>query len=146
MDNIEIKKIEQDEITSCIELEKEHGIHILNERIISEDIKKENYIYLVAKKENTVLGYIGISYVLDTADIISIVVSNKHTKMGIASKLLDNIFNTCKKLNISRIMLEVRTSNIPAQKLYEKNGFCKISVRKKYYDNIEDAYIYEKEL
>ena len=43
-------------------------------------------------------------------------------------------------------MLEVRKSNISAQKLYEKNGFKKISVRKNYYDNIEDAFIYLKAL
>ena len=43
-------------------------------------------------------------------------------------------------------MLEVRNSNIPAQKLYEKHGFKQITIRKNYYDNSEDALIYEKEL
>lgn len=42
-------------------------------------------------------------------------------------------------------MLEVRKSNIIAQKFYEKLGFTKIYTREKYYpDNYEDAYIYEK--
>ena len=43
-------------------------------------------------------------------------------------------------------MLEVRRSNIPAQKLYEKHGFKQIAIRNNYYDNTEDALIYEKEL
>ena len=68
------------------------------------------------------------------------------TKKGIASSLLSNIYSFCINNGIIKILLEVRKSNIIAQNLYEKQGFKKISERKKYYDNIEDAYIYEKEL
>lgn len=49
--------------------------------------------------------------------------------------------------SISHIFLEVRESNIAAQKLYEKYGFCNIAMRKAYYtDTQENAYIYEKKL
>ena len=38
------------------------------------------------------------------------------------------------------VTLEVRVSNLPAQRLYEKYGFRHVGVRKKYYtDNNEDA-------
>ena len=40
------------------------------------------------------------------------------------------------------ITLEVRVSNRGAQSLYDKYGFKKVGVRKRYYlDNNEDAYI-----
>lgn len=146
MENIVIQKMTENDIFYSIQAEKSHNIHILDENILKEDLKKDNYIYLVAKKDDIVLGYIGISFVLDNADIISIVVSKEYTKNGIASLLLDNIFKICKEKNITSIFLEVRKSNIPAQKLYEKYNFVNISTRKNYYDGIEDAYIYKKEL
>ena len=66
---------------------------------------------------------------------------------GIATLLLNTVFNFAKENNITRIFLEVRPSNIHAIKLYEKNDFKTISTRKNYYkDNNEDAIIYLKEI
>ena len=134
----------QDDIEQCINIEKSHNIKILSREILENDLKKDSNYYLVATLNNTLIGYIGLSYVLDTADIISIVVKKDYTKKGIASLLLSEIISFCYKKEIKDIFLEVRKSNTPAQALYNKFGFFKISERKKYYNNIEDAYIFEK--
>lgn len=144
MDNITIRKMRQDDIEQCINIEKSHNIKILSKEILENDLKKDSNYYLVATLNNTLVGYIGLSYVLDTADIISIVVKKDYTKNGIASLLLREIISFCYKKEIKNIFLEVRKSNTPAQALYNKFGFFKISERKKYYNNIEDAYIYTK--
>ena len=144
MDNITIRKMRQDDIEQCINIEKSHNIKILSKEILENDLKKDSNYYLVATLNNTLIGYIGLSYVLDTADIISIVVKKDYTKNGIASLLLREIISFCYKKEIKNIFLEVRKSNTPAQALYNKFGFFKISERKKYYNNIEDAYIYTK--
>ncbi len=144
MDNITIRKMRQDDIEQCINIEKSHNIKILSREILENDLKKDSNYYLVATLNNTLIGYIGLSYVLDTADIISIVVKKDYTKKGIASLLLSEIISFCYKKEIKNIFLEVRKSNTPAQTLYNKFGFFKISERKKYYNNIEDAYIFEK--
>lgn len=144
MDNITIRKMRQDDIEQCINIEKSHNIKILSREILENDLKKDSNYYLVATLNNTLVGYIGLSYVLDTADIISIVVKKDYTKNGIASLLLREIISFCYKKEIKNIFLEVRKSNTPAQALYNKFGFFKISERKKYYNNIEDAYIFEK--
>lgn len=144
MDNITIRKMRQDDIEQCINIEKSHNIKILTREILENDLKKDSNYYLVATLNNTLIGYIGLSYVLDTADIISIVVKKDYTKKGIASLLLSEIISFCYKKEIKDIFLEVRKSNTPAQALYNKFGFFKISERKKYYNNIEDAYIYTK--
>lgn len=144
MDNITIRKMRQDDIEQCINIEKTHNIKILSREILENDLKKDSNYYLVATLNNTLIGYIGLSYVLDTADIISIVVKKDYTKKGIASLLLSEIISFCYKKEIKNIFLEVRKSNTPAQTLYNKFGFFKISERKKYYNNIEDAYIFEK--
>ena len=49
--------------------------------------------------------------------------------------------------NCDNISLEVRISNLPAQKLYESFGFMQVNVRKGYYsDNQEDALLLVKPL
>ena len=147
MDNIIISKMQDEDIEEALLTEQSHNIHILSKNILKEDIKNKNYNYLVAKNnDGKIIGYIGISYVLDSADIISIVVHKDYTQKGIATLLLQEIFAFAKENNIQKITLEVRSSNLPAQKLYEKHGFKQIAIRKKYYDNTEDALIYEKEL
>ena len=147
MDNILISKMQDEDIDEALLAEQSHNIHILSKNILKEDIKNKNYYYLVAKNnQKKIVGYIGISYVLDEADIISIVVHKDYTKNGIATLLLQEIFKFAKDNNIQKLMLEVRNSNIAAQKLYEKHGFKQITIRKNYYDNSEDALIYEKEL
>lgn len=142
MDNINISKMNISDISEVKELEKAQNICILSENAIKNDLNDENYIYLVARKDNEIIGYIATSKVIDTVDILSIVIKEEYKKRGIATKLLQFIFEL---ENISKVMLEVRRSNIPAQRLYEKLGFNNIYTRKNYYpDNHEDALIYEK--
>lgn len=140
--NITITKMDVSDILEVKELENSQNINILSVESMKKDLKDTNYIYFVAKQDNEIIGYIAISKVLDIVDILSIVVKQNYKREGIATTLLKYIFNLD---NVSKIMLEVRKSNIIAQSLYEKLDFKKIHIRKNYYlDNHEDAYIYEK--
>ncbi|MBU0687463.1 MAG: ribosomal protein S18-alanine N-acetyltransferase [Candidatus Margulisbacteria bacterium] len=94
-------------------------------------------IYYAAKFGEKVVGYIGVEHILDEAHIINIAVHPDFRRQGIASALVKNILGSAKSF-----FLEVRKSNIPAQKMYEKHGFHVIDERKKYYvDNEEDALV-----
>ena len=111
MDNIIISKMQDEDIEEALLTEQSHNIHILSKNILKEDIKNKNYNYLVAKNnDGKIIGYIGISYVLDSADIISIVVHKDYTKKGIATLLLQEIFAFAKENNIQKIMLEVNNA------------------------------------
>ena len=122
MDNITIRKMRQDDIEQCINIEKSHNIKILSREILENDLKKDSNYYLVATLNNTLIGYIGLSYVLDTADIISIVVKKDYTKKGIASLLLSEIISLETGNKISKSGLYHRFNKIKkiAQKLKEK--------------------------
>ena len=68
-------------------------------------------------------------------------------KQNIGSLMLSKLIELAKlEPNISSITLEVNSNNIAAIKLYEKFGFKAVGLRKKYYNNIDDAIIYTKEL
>ncbi len=82
--------------------------------------------------------------VLDEAELLLIATHPDHLQQGYAQALLES---SIAELKVRAVFLEVRPSNLPAQKLYEKLGFLQISERKKYYQNpTEDAIIFKKTL
>ncbi len=61
--------------------------------------------------------------------------------------MIEEMVRCAISLGLTVLTLEVRESNYAAQNLYEKYGFKKLGVRKRYYsDNREDAWIMTKEL
>jgi ribosomal-protein-alanine N-acetyltransferase len=142
--NTVISKVNKEEINEIMDLQLRNNANILSKYSISTDLNNSNSIYFVAKIDNTIVGYIAANLLYDHIDILSILVDNQYLRNGVASTLLTSILNYAKNVNISDILLEVREANIIAQKLYEKFGFERISIRKKYYpDNLEDALIYK---
>lgn len=98
--------------------------------------------------EEKVVGYVCIRVIFDTAHILNLAVLPELRRRGIGSKLLQNALEELKRLrvDIGMVMLEVRESNIPAIKLYEKFGFNIIGKRASYYQTPkEDAVIMGKE-
>jgi len=80
-------------------------------------------------------------------EILLIYVNNHKRNIGYATKLLENIQLTLKRYNLKKIFLEVASNNIQAIKLYKKNKFKKIGIRKNYYlmdNNKINALVFEK--
>lgn len=116
-----------------------------NYEILKDEIVNNNSKYIVAKTEtDEIIGFIGIKIILDEAEFMNIVVHKDYRNKGIGSKLLEKILYICKKLKIKRILLEVNEKNETAIKLYEKYNFIKTGIRKKYYNNLNDAILMEK--
>ena len=106
-----------------------------------------NYLYLTALDKETVVGYAGATIVLDEADITNIAVEEGYRQLGIGEKLLLLLTEEAKKRGAARMFLEVRVSNGAAIGLYEKLGFSRVGLRKKFYRRPEeDAHIMMKEL
>lgn len=103
--------------------------------------------YIVAKdvSTNKIVGFIGIWIIVGEGDITNIAVLPEYRRNKIASNLVKNLIDICDANNCSIINLEVRSSNIAAQNLYQSFGFKKIGLRKAYYsDNKEDAILMQK--
>ena len=148
INNITIKKLEKNDINKILQIEKSQNVTILKETVILDDMSNSNNtLYFGAIYNDIIVGYIAITYVIDTIDMLSIVTMKNYENIGVATLLLEYIFNFAKKNNVNKIFLEVRTSNTKAINLYEKNNFKLISKRKNYYtDTKEDALIYLKEI
>ena len=84
--------------------------------------------------------------ILDEANIMNIAVRIDKRKLGIGSILLNKLIELAKFSNCTSILLEVNENNIPAIALYEKYHFERIGLRKKYYNNTDNAILMKKEI
>lgn len=98
-------------------------------------------IYLVATDGWRVVGYCGMRIVLDEAHITNMCVRPEYRGRGVGRRLLQGLKEEARHKGAHAMTLEVRVSNKAALKLYKDCGFTIEGVRKKYYQNKEDAYI-----
>jgi len=122
----------------------QEGSPLFTEKQLTAELDDENKIILIAYLYDIPVAFICFALLVDHIDIINIVTRNGYKNQGIASYLIKELYKFGFSKNINEFFLEVRVTNTPAISLYEKNGFKKISMRKKYYTNpIEDALIYK---
>lgn len=98
--------------------------------------------YFVATEGDEIVGYAGYWLILEEAHVTTIGVDPKHQRRGFGDLLMLDLIEHAAKAGAKWVTLEVRLSNIGAQKMYEKFGFTSLGRRKGYYqDNNEDALI-----
>lgn len=94
----------------------------------------------------SIIGYCGVMVVGDTADVQTIAVLPEHEGNGYGRAMLETMHTRSRQQGAERILLEVRADNPRAQRLYRRNGYTRIHVRPRYYDDGTDALIMLKEL
>lgn len=110
--------------------------------ILKQELENSSSHYFVAIQEDEIIGFGGIWKAVDDCHITDIVVKKSYRMHGIGSTILEKLIQIAKNDEIiNSLTLEVNVNNIPAQKLYEKFGFKTLGVRKKYYNNTDDAII-----
>ena len=136
-----------DHVAQVAELEKIcFGTEAWSERSVASELTNSLSLWLVAEEEGNVWGYVGSQTVMDETDMMNIAVHPEHRKQGIAAALVNNLVDALRTRGSHSLMLEVRASNDPARKLYDKLGFQQVGLRKNYYRNPkEDACILRKD-
>ena len=109
--------------------------------ILKQELENGKSKYFVAKQENEIVGFAGILLIIDQVNIMNIVVKKDKRHFGIGSSLLEEIIRYSKIHNATSITLEVNEKNIPAIKLYKKYGFKQVGLRRKYYNNEDNAIL-----
>jgi len=98
--------------------------------------------YVVARDGEGVVGYAGLWLMVDEAHITTFAVAPDRRRQGVGEHLLLELLRIAESVGAAVATLEVRVSNLPARRLYEKYGFRPVGVRPRYYtDNNEDALI-----
>ncbi len=87
-------------------------------------------------------GFIGVWLMVNEAHIVTVAVREECRRMGVGERLLIAAIDMAIDADQEVVTLEVRASNAGAQAMYEKYGFDRVGLRKRYYsDDHEDAVI-----
>ncbi|MBQ2753794.1 MAG: ribosomal protein S18-alanine N-acetyltransferase [Firmicutes bacterium] len=108
-----------------------------------KEIKENNMaVYKVALDDGKPVGYAGMWHIVNEGHITNVAVHEDYRRQGIGERLIDALFDVANDREMIGLTLEVRISNMAAQKLYTKKGFRPEGFRKNYYqDTKEDAVI-----
>lgn len=137
---MEFKAATTNDLNAIKEIEDEafHKPFTLEE--LTYEIKENPFSkYILCLIDNKIVGFINFWITFDSATINQIATKKEYRNKGIATNLLEYAETLLKKENVEFFTLEVRESNVAAINLYLKFGFIKISVKKGYYDDGEDA-------
>jgi [ribosomal protein S18]-alanine N-acetyltransferase len=94
---------------------------------------------ILAEIDGKIVGYVLFWVLPGAIDIHNVAVHIDYRRRGIARVLLGLVVDEARRQSLDRVMLEVRISNLPAQKLYQVMGFIATGIRKGYYSDNEDA-------
>ncbi|MDK6028034.1 N-acetyltransferase [Ignisphaera sp. 4213-co] len=123
-----------------------------------EHLSKYGDVFYVAEVDDKIVGYVltrveegeslfHIGKKVKKGHIVSVAVRENYRRRGIATYLLSTVLSILVHLyEASEAYLEVRVSNVPAIKLYEKLGFEILRKIEGYYLDGEDAYLMAKRL
>ena len=110
--------------------------------MFASELAKASSVCLGAFDHERLIGYIVNSRYVDAWHVMNVAVDPDFQRRGIASRLLERLFELTVDDDGRGYTLEVRVSNKEAIKLYEKHGFERHGIRRGYYtDNREDALI-----
>lgn len=145
MDNLKLSKMTLLDLENIQDILFTDFDDFWSTNVLKSELSNSNSTYLVAKLNNIIVGFGGIWKAVDDIHITNIVVRKDYRNKHIGSIILSKLIDISKlETNIKTLTLEVNSNNISAIKLYEKFNFKKVGLRKKYYNNIDDAIIYTK--
>ena len=97
--------------------------------------------------DGPVLGYFVAWFIEDEVHLGNLAVHPDRQGQGAGQRLLDDLIAEAGRRGGRMMTLEVRESNLGAQRLYLRNGFRPVAIRRRYYpDNHEDAIVMMLEL
>ncbi len=98
--------------------------------------------YVVARAAGAPVGFGGLWLMVDDAHITTFAVHPDWRRHGVGRRMLVALIEAARELGAARVTLEVRVSNLAAQRLYAELGFADVGRRVAYYtDDGEDAMI-----
>ena len=138
--DIEIDFMRESDLRAVMEIERCSFADPWSESAFRQEMKCSHV--LVARHNRVSVAFIIFWIVLDEVHIANFAVSPAYRRRGVGKYLLARSLMYLRRQGGRKVSLEVRVSNIPAQKLYRQFGFQVAAIRRKYYlNNGEDAYV-----
>ncbi|HLS08008.1 ribosomal protein S18-alanine N-acetyltransferase [Lentibacillus sp.] len=143
MGDVVIREMELSDIDDVMEVEKNSFVTPWPRNIMMQELNDNMYAhYFVLLVDDQVAGYAGMWHVIDDAQITTIAITPAYRGKKLGETLFLYVMKQAIGMGAKRLSLEVRVSNIAAQRMYRKFGLVPGGIRKHYYtDNQEDAIV-----
>jgi [ribosomal protein S18]-alanine N-acetyltransferase len=139
---LEIRSLETADLEAIEAIEQRAYPTPWSRSMFASELAKPTSICLGAFERDELVGYVINSRYVDAWHIMNVAVGPEHQRRGVASRLLERLFELTRDDERRGYTLEVRVSNEAAIELYERLGFEPRGIRRGYYtDNREDALI-----
>jgi ribosomal-protein-alanine N-acetyltransferase len=139
---IDIRVLELSDLNAIETIEQQAYPTPWSRSMFASELAKPTSICLGAFEGQDLLGYVINSRYVDAWHVMNVAVAPDHQRRGVATALLERLFELTRDDERRGYTLEVRVSNEDAIGLYEKLGFEARGIRRGYYtDNREDALI-----
>ena len=145
--NVELRRLGPTDLEAVEEIERSAYPTPWSRAMFLAELRKPGSLALGAFAEGeTLVGYAFVSRYVDAWHVMNVAVANDSRRRGIATALLERLFEVTSTDARRGYTLEVRVSNTEAIRLYERLGFEARGIRRGYYtDNREDALIMWRE-
>ncbi|MGP1569469.1 MAG: ribosomal protein S18-alanine N-acetyltransferase [Eubacteriales bacterium] len=106
------------------------------------ELENVNTTYVVVCDGDEIVGFAGFWKIANEGHITRVMISKDYRRQALGKVMLEFLMMLGKDMGVSEYTLEMRRSNEPALKFYEKLGFAVEGIRPKYYqNNMEDALV-----
>ena len=139
---IELRRLELSDLDAIEAIERASYPTPWSRSMFAGELAKPTSLSLGAVEDGRLVGYLVISRYVDAWHVMNVAVDPSHRRRGVATALLERLFEVTRDEARRGYTLEVRVSNAGAIRLYERLGFQARGTRRGYYtDNREDAVI-----
>ncbi len=156
-EGVTIRLARREDLSRIIEINRKCLPENYPEWFFEDHLRNWGKAFYVADVGGGVVGYVmtrvehGVGVIvkgfIKRGHIVSLAVLPEYRRRGIGTRLMQAALKSLKEEYGAReAYLEVRVSNTPAIRLYEKLGFKKVYVIPHYYLDGEDAYLMAREL
>jgi [ribosomal protein S18]-alanine N-acetyltransferase len=145
---MQLRDMKADDVAAVLGIEQQVHSHPWT-RGNFDDSLAGGHICKVYETGQEIVGYAVLMPALDEVQLLDIGIARAHQRKGLGEKLLAEMLALAREKKFSRMLLEVRRSNLAANALYRKAGFSEIGVRRGYYpaaQQREDAIVMEYKL
>lgn len=130
-----IRLMSTEDLEQVAELEKICFSESWSYAILESGLNSDYDRFYVFEQDERILGYCNLRVLCGEGEIERICVHPDVRRFGIGRKLMEAMDMFARDNQVTAMTLEVRESNLAAQKLYESFGFLAEAVRKNYYHN-----------
>ncbi|RDI73465.1 rimI: ribosomal-protein-alanine acetyltransferase [Gaiella occulta] len=142
-----LRKLELSDLDAIERIERASYPTPWSRSMFASELAKPSSLSIAAvTPDEGLIGYLVLSRYVDAWHVMNVAVAPSHRRLGVASAMLEHLFEVTRGDEQRGYTLEVRVSNVPAVRLYERLGFVARGIRRGYYtDNREDALIMWKD-